>query len=224
LTYCAFDIDGTLYDCGPIILEAFQEGARRFAADAGTPLRVPTREDILRVVGLPTDEMFYRLYPALSTAENDRLNFISTECLSAMVRKRGGILFDGVRETLEELDGRDVRMLVASNGKPRYIEAILETYDLVRFFSGPLVMVNGDIKNKTDIVRYYLDNVTGGDMLIMVGDRASDRAAARENGVPFIGCAFGHAGDEEIAGERWIARRFSDIPRLVREIERHGNG
>jgi phosphoglycolate phosphatase-like HAD superfamily hydrolase len=136
LTYCAFDIDGTIYDCGPIILEAFQEGARRYAADSGAPLRVPTREDILRVVGLPTDEMFYRLYPALSTAENDRLNFISTECLSAMVRGRGGILFDGVRETLEELDGRGVRMLVASNGKPRYIEAILETYDLVRFFSG----------------------------------------------------------------------------------------
>jgi phosphoglycolate phosphatase-like HAD superfamily hydrolase len=49
-------------------------------------------------------------------------------------------------------------------------------------------------------------------MLIMVGDRASDRAAARENGVPFIGCAFGHAGDEEIAGERWIAPPVFRIP------------
>ncbi|HNX60143.1 MAG TPA: HAD hydrolase-like protein [Spirochaetota bacterium] len=45
----------------------------------------------------------------------------------------------------------------------------------------------------------------------MVGDRKSDMVAARENGAYFIGCAFGHAGDDEISGADAIVYNMKEI-------------
>jgi phosphoglycolate phosphatase-like HAD superfamily hydrolase len=53
----------------------------------------------------------------------------------------------------------------------------------------------------------------------MIGDRKSDIEAARDNGIPFIGCAFGHLGSTEIEHERWVARRFDEIPARIHDIE-----
>jgi len=55
--------------------------------------------------------------------------------------------------------------------------------------------------------------------LIMVGDRYTDLAAAKENGIPFIGCAFGHTGADEIEGEKYIVENFREIPEMLKKIE-----
>ncbi|HON80399.1 MAG TPA: HAD hydrolase-like protein [Spirochaetota bacterium] len=219
MTCVAFDIDGTIYDCGDIVVDAFQEGARRFGELHGAGIATPSREEILRHVGIPTDEIFVNLYPMLGAAAQLELNDLSMESLSAMVRGGGGILYEGVRETIEGLFRGGRRILAASNGKLPYIQAILETYGLMEFFEGPLVVVGKELKDKSDIVRHYLDSRCNDELLIMVGDRESDVRAAKVNGVPFIGCAFGHAGTEEMMGERWIVEDFSDIPDVVKAIE-----
>jgi phosphoglycolate phosphatase len=219
MTCVAFDIDGTIYDCGDIVVDAFQEGARRYGELHGAGITTPSRGEILQHVGIPTDEIFVNLYPMLGAAAQRELNDLSMESLSALVRDGGGILYEGVRETITELFNGGKRILAASNGKLPYIKAILETYGIIEFFEKPLVVVDGVLNNKTDIVRHYLDHRCNGELLIMVGDRESDVAAARVNGVPFIGCAFGHAGAEEIRGEQWIVEDFSVIPGVVRQIE-----
>ena len=73
------------------------------------------------------------------------------------------------------------------------------------------------IKNKTDIIARYRDLHPGRE-LIMIGDRYTDLAAAKENGIPFIGCAFGHAGADEIEGEKYIVDDFRDIPDMIKKI------
>ncbi|HPB83340.1 MAG TPA: HAD family hydrolase [Spirochaetota bacterium] len=219
MTCVAFDIDGTIYDCGDIVVDAFQEGARRFGELHRADIATPSREEILQHVGIPTDEIFVNLYPLLGAAAQRELNDLSMESLSALVRDGGGILYEGVRETITQLFTEGKRILAASNGKLPYIKAILETYGLVEFFEEPLVVVDDELNDKSDIVRHYLDHRCNGELLIMVGDRESDVRAAKVNGVPFIGCAFGHAGTEEIRGERWIVEDFSEIPDVVKAIE-----
>lgn len=219
MTCVAFDIDGTIYDCGDIVVDAFQEGARKYGELHGSGIETPSREEILRYVGIPTDEIFVNLYPMLGPAAQMELNDLSMESLSAMVRGGGGVLYDGVRETVEDLFRGGRRILAASNGKLPYIKAILETYGLMEFFEGPLVVVGDTLNDKSDIVRHYLEHRCNGELLVMVGDRESDVRAAKVNGVPFIGCAFGHAGTEEMKGERWIVENFRDIPDVVKAIE-----
>jgi phosphoglycolate phosphatase len=219
MTCVAFDIDGTIYDCGDIVVDAFQKGARRYGELHGAGIATPSRGEILRHVGIPTDEIFVNLYPMLGAVAQRELNDLSMESLSALVRDGGGILYEGVREIIEGLFREGRRILAASNGKLPYIEAILETYGLIEFFEEPLVVVDNELKDKSDIVRHYLDHRCNGELLIMVGDRESDVRAAKVNGVPFIGCAFGHAGTDEIRGERWIVEDFSAIPGVVKAIE-----
>jgi len=219
MTAIAFDIDGTIFDCGDIVADAFREGARIFGEIRGLAMSNPSRDEIMGVVGIPTEEIFRRLYPEAGSDGRHELMRLCQKALSDMVRGGGGILFEGVKEVFEKLNQDSYRFFAASNGTLEYITAILETHGLMRYFHQPLIVIGGGIRNKSDIVRYYIDKVLDGEPVIMVGDRISDLEAARDNNIPFIACAFGHMGTSEIEGERWIARHFREIPALVKEIE-----
>ena len=220
MTYLAFDIDGTIYDCGDIIVDAFREGIGQFMKEyPHYHLSVPEKESILSLVGMPTDLIFKKLFPGLEDSVYGLIENHCTASESRLVREGGGRIFEGVYETLRKLHDDNYILLVASNGRRPYIDAILSTHRLAEFFKKPMVVVNDKtIKSKTDIIKHYKDNVSMDELLIMIGDRSSDRVAAIENSIPFIGCSFGHAGDSEIDSP-WIAESFPDIPDLVKKIE-----
>jgi phosphoglycolate phosphatase len=219
-TYLAFDVDGTIYDSTEIIVDAFRDGISGFIKTCGREdVKLPEYNDIVNVLGIPVDEIFRTLFPMLSSDEADMLNDRCTASLVSMIRDGGGRIFEDVCSTIEDLYNDGYVILAASNGRREYIEAILETHGIMKFFSGPMVFINGKIKDKSGIVRHYRDWVSGENLIIMIGDRFTDRKAASDNNIPFIGCAFGHAGDEEISGSRWIVREFNMIPSAVKEVE-----
>ncbi len=219
MTYLAFDVDGTLYDCGDIVLEAFQRGARAYRRMyPGAPVHDPTQGEIITVIGIPTDEIFQRLYPELDVRGQSLMNDLCTHELSQMVREGGGHLFEGVTETLRSLTTAGYVLLLASNGKKPYLDAILQTHGLEALFSPPVILIDGNIRNKRDIVQRYKTGIAAGSPLIMIGDRHSDRDAAEDNGIPFIGCAFGHAGASEIEDTQWVVHDFREIPGQVMNI------
>jgi phosphoglycolate phosphatase len=216
----AFDMDGTIYDSAAIVVEAFRDGIMEAAAKIGRgDMPVPTRDQILSLVGLPAFEIYRRFFPQL---EQGDLVTVSEACNASFVRlisAGGGALMEGAEKALRDFHHRGYRLLMASNGRSEYIEAILKTHGIAGYFDRPMHFVGEDIPDKSDILALYKQRLSPGELLIMVGDRESDRMAAANNGVPFIGCAFGHVGDAEIRGERWIVHSFSEIPGAVREIE-----
>ncbi len=219
MTTLVFDIDGTIFDCGSIVADAFSEGSRIFGAEYGIMLPEYSSEEIMRAVGLPTDEIFRHLYPMLNDARRQNLICKSQKALSEMVEKGGGNLIERVIPTIEALFNSGYHLCAASNGTREYIEAILRTHGLARFFM-PRAVIDGTLKNKSDIVRHYIENAPSDELFIMIGDRQSDIDAACNNEIPFIGCAYGHMGFSEVENERWIARKFEEIPALVYEIEK----
>jgi len=217
--FLAFDIDGTIYDAGDILEESFKIGIESFVKTGMVKsLRVPSRDEITATLGYPLNEISMMLFPALEDHKRETLSLIWTDNLVEMIRQKKGALIDGVDETIKSLNSIKYNMLVASNGARAYVEAILETYDLKRYFSEPFIYAEGAVKNKTDIISKYL-SLNPGRKLIMIGDRYTDLAAAKENGIPFIGCAFGHAGADEIEGEKYIVNKFSEIPGMLKKIE-----
>src|SRR6185295_11397021 len=95
------------------------------------------------------------------------------------VRERQGTLFDGVAATLDVLNGRGHDLVVASNGRRPYVEAVLQTYDLTGRFAPLLTVEHGRIDDKNALLAAYLDafrvQPAG---VTMVGDRSSDVEAA----------------------------------------------
>jgi phosphoglycolate phosphatase len=220
MTWIAFDMDGTLYDCGSIIEASLQKGVADFIEESGTQLDAPTLDDILSFVGIPTHLIFKQLFPELVKEEYDRVNDLCSLRLAEDVRSGGGYVYEGVPEIMRVLAEHNYQMVIASNGRKSYVQAILETHSLMPYFPHELVVINNDtVCTKNDIVAYYKKYMARDELLIMVGDRHSDRDAARVNNVPFIGCAFGHAAEKEIAGSRWIVEHVREIPEVVAQIE-----
>ena len=145
---------------------------------------------------------------------------LCTRSFVKIIKNGGGRLFHGVYDTIKNLYTSGYKIFVASNGRREYIEAILETAGIINFFSEPFIYLNKNITDKTAIISYYLKNIPKKTRLIMIGDRYTDRIAASDNAIPFIGCSFGHAGVKEISGSKWIAEKFTDIPALIRKIEK----
>jgi phosphoglycolate phosphatase len=220
MTCLAFDIDGTLFDCSDIIIDAFQKGIALFNKSDKRKVQIPSKEKIISVLGIPTDTIYQNLFPDLNAHDQQKMNDLCSNTLIDMIYQGAGSLYEHVYSTLERLYKEDCVIYVASNGKLRYIESILESNDIMKFFKKPIVVLDSNIKSKSDIVRYYKTNICKNDLFIMVGDRTTDRLAAEENNIPFIGCAFGHAGFSELEGVRWTATDFKKIYDSVKDIER----
>ncbi len=220
MTCLAFDIDGTLFDCSDIIVDAFQKGIGLFNKNNGKKVRIPSKEKIIAVLGIPTDTIYQNLFPELSPPDQQTMNSLCTNTLSDMIYGGAGTLYDHVYSTLEQLYNDGYNIFAASNGKSRYIESILEGNDIMKFFKRPIIVLDSYFRSKSDIVRYYKTNLCKNDLMIMIGDRSTDRLAAGENDIPFIGCAFGHAGFSELEGVKWTTTDFKKIYEIVKDIEK----
>lgn len=219
MNYIAFDLDGTLFDVSDIAVNGFTKGIERFITHSGYKnIQKPDYEAIRQVLGIPINEIFRGLFPDMQPQNQQMLNDYCTDALVELIKEGGGSIFSGVYETIEYLYSNDHTIYIASNGRSEYIFAVLEKFDLLKFFSEPFVFLNGRIKTKSDIIAEYKKNTLKQDVLIMIGDRRNDLEAAQENNIPFIGCSFGHAGGSEIVGVSHIAQSFNEIPSLIHQI------
>jgi phosphoglycolate phosphatase-like HAD superfamily hydrolase len=221
MKYIAFDMDGTLYDCGGIIGSSYTKGIERCRNELGLEISHPTQEQIRSVLGMTADHFFPVLFPGIEPSRYPLIDRIMTEELSSDVRTKGGTLYDGVSDLLKALAEKGWKSMIASNGQYKYLNAIIETYALTPFFvhgANPTVVNYHDICTKSDILASYVKDLgidKERDRFIMVGDRGSDMKAARDNGAFFIGCAFGHAEDSEIRGADEIVHSFGGISALL---------
>ena len=117
-----FDFDMTLADSSYSITDA----VNMIAQSRG--LRSVTREEILRVIGLPIAESWMALWGAFDESWLDeyREKFVPMEY-------KGLRLFPGAREVLESLRGLGMRLGVASNR--RNVLPALEATDIAQYFA-----------------------------------------------------------------------------------------
>jgi phosphoglycolate phosphatase len=137
--------------------------------------------------------------------------------ICAHVARRDGVLFSGVATTLSALREAGYVLAVASNGRRRYIETVLATYDIARNFRE---LISADeVGNKTALLRAYLERIPAlPDNTVMVGDRASDVEAAVTNRCRFVGCDYGHGYVDEIASAGPMVSRFDELPGVIATI------
>lgn len=216
--YLAFDIDGTIFDAGEILLTAIEQGSDKLKnLRPELNISTPTMQQITSTLGYPLPEIFRMLYPELD-AEGRRLYAeIWTENLVSLILARKGILIDGAERIIPQLHAEGFTMLVASNGARAYVEAVLAAYDLKQYFAEPFLYAEDGYGTKSGIVKEYMQVLEPG-QFIMIGDRVTDLDAARDNSIPFIGCAFGHAGIEEIGGERYIVHSLEEVPAMIERV------
>jgi phosphoglycolate phosphatase len=218
----AFDLDGVLYTSEPFLGDAYREAiANVNARQPGAFPRLPATREILDHVGWPVSVILARLFPAIDAAVVATLSIELQEVICRRVAGREGVLFGGVAETLAHLRGDGWLLCVASNGRRRYIDAVLSTYDLSGYFLELVSLDNHPgIRFKADILSAYLqrEHLTSA-QLVMVGDRTSDVEAAQAIGCRFIGCDYGHGYRDEIVGAGPVIAGFEQVPAALGDVD-----
>lgn len=185
-----FDWDGTLMDSTHSIVAAIQAACRDLE------LPVPSASQASWVIGLSLESALRRAVPDLTNAMLPR--FLERYRVHYLLRDPELKLFDGIRELLAELAGRDVRMAVAT-GKSRVgLNRALAASGLVDAFAVTRCADETFSKPNPTMLYEIMDELgVQGEQVVMIGDTSHDLQMAANAKVHGVGVTYGaHLRDE----------------------------
>ena len=212
-----WDLDGTLLLTGRAGLYAFEEaleevtGTNVSLEEVSTPgfTDAGVARLVLEHAGQPSDpgtvEAVLRSYERR---------------LPASLPRRQGRVLDGIREVLEDLEGRDdVRSYLLTGNTPTGARAKLGHYDLDRFFPDGQGAFCIDHGSRVDIARRALPLAEGAAAMYVIGDTPADVECGKAIGARTIAVASGwHSADELAATEPWLVLERIPEPDAFREL------
>jgi phosphoglycolate phosphatase len=139
--------------------------------------------------------------------------------LPGSLPRREGRVLEGIREVLEDLDGRgDVQSFLLTGNTPDGARAKLAHYDLVRFFpeEGAFCIDHG---SRVDIARRALPLANGAEQVYVIGDTPADVECGKAIGARTIAVASGwHSLEELAATEPWALLERIPAPARFRAL------
>ena len=179
-----FDLDGTLWDATGCSVDIWN---RVFDKHGKTAIRM-TQKISSSLMGKTMPEIGAALFPDMT--EEERMSIVNDfgDEEVKYLSEHGANVFDGVKETLSELE-KDYDLYIVSNCQDGYVPVFLHAHNMGHHFkdiemSGRTGMEKGE-NIKLIMKRNGIDNA------VYVGDTAGDESAARYAGIPFIWAAYG---------------------------------
>jgi phosphoglycolate phosphatase len=208
-----FDLDGTLTDSGPGILNCLE-----YALDAqGIPY--PDRETMRTYLG-----------PPLAVTFREHFGMTDSQITAAIEKYREryhdiglfeNSVYPGIPELLAELKASNIRMVTATS-KPEYSATrILQHFELDQYFEFiGAAALDGSRDSKSLVIGHTLESVginPDSFSMIMIGDRHHDVHGAKEHGIDTIGVLWGYgdAAELETAGVVDLAADPGALGRLL---------
>jgi phosphoglycolate phosphatase len=212
-----FDLDGTLFKTETLLLPAYHAMFDQLRAEGLFEGPTPPEERILGGLGMLLEQIWERVMPEASEAAHRRADALLLQQETDRLAAGEGELYEEVRETLEQLHARGIRLFVASNGLEDYVKGVPAAKGIAHLFEGLYSAGEYQTRTKVDLVRLLLDkHSVPPDSAWMVGDRSSDVEAGLENGLFVVGCDYaGFGKDAELNGSHVRIQAFSDIIALL---------
>lgn len=188
--YILFDLDGTLTDSAPGILNCY-----RYALNA---MGVDEPEDIMRVVGPPLFDSFAEICGMNENQVNEAVRIYRQRYAETGLFENN--VYDGIPEMLRQLKNSGKRLFVATSKPEVFAVRILEKFNLAQYFD---VIggadINGTRNAKQEVIEYVLSrgNITDRNDVLMVGDRFHDIIGAKKCGIPCMSVLWGYGNKEE---------------------------
>lgn len=213
-TYILFDLDGTLTESGPGIMNSVSYALEKL----GKPSQ-PT-EVLRKFVGPPLAHSFVH-FCGFAKEEVP----VAIETYREYYRKKGmfeNSVYPGIAEMLQCLKDAGLHLAVATS-KPEVLSLqILEHFDLKPYFE---VICGATMDEKrvkkgeiiADAMKGFGITETDKSRVLMVGDREHDVLGAKENGIASMGVLFGYGNRKELetTGADYIAESAADITKQI---------
>ncbi|SDX18170.1 HAD-IA family hydrolase [Litoreibacter albidus] len=187
-----FDVDGTLVDSQDDIVAAM---TTTFTA-IGQP--VPSRAEILGIVGLSLPAAFQKLAPALYGAHGDTLveGYKTSFRTSRKLRKStdSSPLYPGALDAIKRLHAQDNVLLGIATGKSRRgLDHLLDAHKLRHFFVTTQVADDHPSKPHPSMLeRCMYDAGVEAAHTVMIGDTSYDMDMANNAKIASVGVCWGY--------------------------------
>ena len=183
-----FDLDGTLVETSPEIMDAVNDTLGRF------DLPLVSQQQVNDWIGHGTLELLVQALADRSGVPVEQVR--SGELLRQMVPVYDGFyqqrcgtrshLYPHVRETLHALRAQGVKLAVVTNKEGRYTQVVLSVHQLEPLFDA---VVSGDTfpakkPNPVGVAHCLAQFGVAASRTLFVGDSSIDAATARNAGVP----------------------------------------
>ncbi len=207
-----FDLDGTLTDSGPGIMNSVQYALKKVGKE------VEHVEDLKCFVGPPLAQQFAK-FCGISEEEGHRM----VELYREYYEPKGmleNMVYEGIPEVLSALQEAGVRLAVATSKPEKYARRIAEHFGIASYFEfiGGANM-DGSRTKKSEVIEYVLEvcNVQERQKVLMIGDRKHDVLGARSCGLSALGVLYGYGDREELeqAGAEWIVDTPAQILKQI---------
>lgn len=207
--HCFFDLDGTLTDSAPGILNGVEKALGHFGLH-------PPRQSLHFFIGPPLLESFATYFPGEPDKARTALRiYRQYYAQQGMYENR---VYDGIADLLRDLRQAGIAVHLATAKPETFARTIVAHFGLA-----PLLDVqagaelDGPRHNKTDVLRYAvaLAGVTDLRRCLMIGDRHHDVDGAHAVGMACAGVLYGYGSRQELeaAGADYLCE---DIPALRR--------
>jgi len=199
-----FDLDGTLIDSRPGIVESLS-----FATSK--TLGKGFDADLLKI-GPPINIMIEQVFPGAS----DRTVEKAVECFRKHYDSIGWGIYNTypkVKDVLEILDEKNI-LFIATNKPKKPTKKILQDMGVLHLFEEIICYDKNRYQDKTDMVR----SIKGKSNVLhkMIGDSNDDFYAAYDNSIDFIECVYGYGSIESTDSiNRVKIQKFEDLLYLM---------
>lgn len=219
LKLVVFDVDGTLVDSQDDIVSAM---VTTFEA-IDEP--VPSRGEILGIVGLSLHAAFEKLAPALYSKHGETLveGYKASFMTSRKLRNstESSPLYSGALEAIERLHAQDHILLGIATGKSRRgLDHLLDAHDLRRFFVTTQVADDHPSKPHPSMLEQCLyDSGVGAQHAVMIGDTSYDMDMAANASIASIGVSWGYHTPEMLqVRANLLIDDYADLDAALDEI------
>ncbi len=204
-----FDLDGTLWNSSANVAASWNVVIEQELGKANAL----TAEDILQYMGLTMTEIADLHFGFLPEKERYELSHKCEVFENGYITEHGGVLYEGVEETLAKLKEMGVQMAVVSNCQEGYIKAFLDSMDMWKYFVD-YEEWGRTFLSKADNIKLVMER-NGASKGIYVGDIQKDSDSAHKAGVE---CIYASYGFGEINDAIATLKSFDELPAALEEL------
>ena len=208
-TLCLFDLDGTLTDSKPGIINAATYALKSMGITSSV---YSGTLDFL--IGPPIRDAFRLIHP-FTDAEVEEVVSKYREYYGQKGMLENNV-YPGITELLAKLQQHGITMAIATSKAAVYAKQIAAHFDLSKYFATIMgAELSGTRNRKNELITAVLEELDGSQFqnIIMIGDREHDIIGANQTGITGIGVAWGYGSTQELegAGAKFIAKSTEEL-------------
>ncbi|MFN8177250.1 MAG: HAD family hydrolase [bacterium] len=208
-----FDIDGTLLATDSFWLDIGRRAVATVYARHGVRRELPGDARFVGAIGLPMEEFWRYVLPEELHGLGEEVEREAEDLEEVAFAKGLGAMYPGARRLLDDLHRAGRAVALASNCSRRYLDSFVRAFNLGPILLAALCADDPGVTSKADMVSQILDLAEGAPAVV-VGDRETDREAARANRLPFVLFAGGFSSTARSDGDV-LVRDFAELRRLL---------